>query len=115
MSPRTHTILRRVSIILVLLVFCAYVYVQAREYIHGPSVSIHTPYDGQQVDSRSIIFNGVAKNSANITLNGRKIYVTPSGVFNEQLLLSYGYNILTLRVEGRYGKTVQKQIEVTYQ
>jgi hypothetical protein len=48
-------------------------------------------------------------------MNGRLIAIDTTGRFVEQLLLSYGYNIIELVATDRAGKAIERTITLFYQ
>src|SRR3989344_85888 len=84
---------------------------EARFLIQGPVISVDTPTNGATVTSSLIIIAGTAKNITDISLNDRKIFVDEKGNFSEQLLLAYGYNILTLKANDRFGRETKQVLE----
>ncbi len=107
-------ILSAVVVGIVILALASYGYFQSREYLRGPIVTITEPVDGSASTTSLIAIIGVAKNVSFLTLNGRLIFTDERGVFKESLLLSDGYNILTLEGKDRFGHTETKRLELVY-
>lgn len=93
--------------------FLSYGIFAFRSYLLGPSLVVLDPQDASMVDSPLITVRGTTRSISNITLNGNKIFVDPDGNFADQLLLSYGYNIINLTAQDRYGRTVSKDLSLT--
>ena len=91
-----------------------YAYFQSREFLRGPQVTIETPVSGSTLTESTVTVTGSAQNVATITLNGSPIFVDSQGQFSQKLLLFEGYNILTVRAEDRFGKKVEKTLELVY-
>ncbi len=91
-----------------------YAYLQSREFLRGPQITITSPQDGRAFEYPAITVEGVARNVAYISLNDAPIFVDSEGNFKEKLLLEPGYNILTVKAEDRFGKKVQKTLELVY-
>ncbi len=100
--------------ILIALTIGIYAYIQSRQYLHGPEITITSPVNGSLVTENPVIIEGTAENIAFITLNDGAIFVDKKGVFSEKLLLLPGYNILTIKAEDRFGKKTQKTLELVY-
>ncbi len=98
----------------IFLLVIGYALFQARYLILGPQVTISTPISGSQVNSPLVTIEGTAQNISSLTLNSQNILVDPQGDFKQQLLLSEGYNIITITAEDKFKRTVQKQIELTF-
>jgi predicted ATPase len=80
----------------------------------GPVISISEPSNGATLTSSLIEVLGTTKNISSINLNDRQIFINESGAFEEKLLLSPGYNIITFRAEDRFGRKTQKVLELVY-
>ena len=91
-----------------------YTYLQSREFLRGPQITITSPEDGETFEESAVVIEGLAQNVAYISLNDSAIFVDSKGNFREKLLLLSGYNILTLRAEDRFGKKTEKTLELVY-
>jgi len=111
MIPVANSYLRIALGVVVLIVILSYVWVRSSDFIEGPVIIIHTPPSGETTESL-IQITGEAKRISNITLNDRKIFIDEEGHFKEQLLLSKGYNIITIEAEDRFKRAVRKTIEL---
>ena len=107
--------LLKIFIILVA-VFTLLVYAgfRAKNLFLGPQLNILSPTDGQVVEQSLVEIVGTAKNISFLKLNDNKIFTDEKGVFKEKLLLSYGYNIISVEVEDRFGRVVKKTIRLIY-
>lgn len=91
-----------------------YSYLRAENLIRGPVLDVTTPEHGATVTESLIEVAGTARNITRISLNDRDIFVDESGAFREKLLLPYGYTILTVKAEDRFGRKAEKSIELVY-
>jgi hypothetical protein len=89
-----------------------YVYFQARFLIEGPVISIVSPQNGSSVEEPLVTISGTTKNISYITLNNRQIFVDENGRFEEKLIVAEGYNIMGLVAKDRFGRKVEKTIEL---
>lgn len=101
--------------IAIVLVISGYVYFQSYNFIEGPVISINTPINGSSVDESLVEIEGEAKNISYITLNDRQIFTDEEGFFKEKLLLSYGYNLVTIAAKDRFGRDTTEVLEIIYQ
>lgn len=102
------------SIVIIALGLGIYAYVQSREYLRGPVLTIEEPLDGSSSTTSLIALVGHARNISFLTLNGRQIFTNEQGNFKESLLLQNGYNIMTLEAKDRFGHQVEKRLELVY-
>ncbi len=91
-----------------------YSYLKSREFLLGPQINIESPADGSTAQEALQVIRGTAQNVAYISLNGAPIFIDSKGVFQEKLLLLPGYNILTVSAQDRFGKKIEKTLELIY-
>ena len=107
--------IRRFIILLSFFLVVLYGIFNARNLILGPSIEIFNPPLAEtEVVENTIIIKGRVENMTFLSLNERPIFADTEGVFEEQLLLSPGFNIITLKAKDRFKKEVQKTIKVYY-
>ncbi len=94
------------------LVVLSYAYYQTRNIVSGPVIETVSPKNGETFGNALIEVTGVAKNAARISLNDRPIFIDEAGNFREKLLLSSGYNIISLKAEDKFGEKINKTLEV---
>lgn len=115
MSRRETKFYLKVTIItLFLLVIFGYSVYEGWNYATGPKITILSPTNGSAVAESFITIHGQTKNTSLITLNERPISIDEHGQFNEKILLSYGYNILTMSASDRFGKKTTKTLQLVY-
>ncbi len=102
------------GIILFVIIISGYAFFQARNIVLGPVIEITEPKNGISVEDSLIEIKGYAKNISHISMNGRQIFTDDKGVFGEKLLLSYGYNIITIKVADRFNRDIEKKLELIY-
>lgn len=112
---RSITHIRTIALFLFIVVIAGYVLFQTRNLIYGPVIVINSPQNGAAVSESLISIDGVAKNISFINLNGGQIFVDEEGKFNQQLLLSRGYNIMTLQAQDKFGRETSKTLELIYE
>jgi len=94
------------------LLVMGYTYLKTKDYIAGPQVTITSPKNGAVLSSSLVEISGASKNISFISLNDRPIFVDDRGAFKEKLLLYPGYNIISVKAEDRYKRSVEKSLEV---
>ena len=105
---------KTVAATLLVLAICGYSVYQFKDFWRGPTVKITSPQDGLQTNSQLITVSGTAKQIAFLYLNDEKIYTNQAGQFSEPLLLDQGYNIISVRAEDRFDRTVKKTVRVQF-
>ena len=86
---------------------------RAQNLVEGPQLTVTSPQNGSSFDKPLIAISGTAKNISFLTLNGNKIFTDESGAYNEHILLSPGYNIVTIEAQDRFGRIVEKTLQLT--
>ena len=115
MSRReTKFYLKAIIIIIFLIAFFGYGIFEIWNYATGPKIIVISPKDGTAVSESLITIEGQTKNINQITLNDRPITVDEAGNFSEKILLSYGYNVLELKAEDRFGKKTEQVLQLIY-
>jgi len=115
MSRReTKFYLKVIVITLFLIALLGYGIFEVWNYATGPKIILSTPADGAVVSESLISIAGQVKNVKEITLNDRPIVIDEAGYFDENILLSYGYNVLELKAEDRFGKKTEQKLQLVY-
>jgi len=112
-GPRRTVQIALAGIIVTILV--AYGLFQSRTLLEGPNVAIEYPADGATVHESMVQIKGSTENISSITLNGRSIHVRQNGVFREPVVLSQGYNIVTVTATDRFGRTNTNRLELVHE
>jgi hypothetical protein len=87
---------------------------RAKDFVRGPYIEIESPATGTSFAEPFVEIKGTAGNISYLTLDGNKIFTDESGVWEERILLSPGYNVVQIRAEDRFGRTAVKELELTY-
>lgn len=111
---QTKFYLKAVVIILFLICLFGYGAYEIWNYATGPKIIVTSPADGVAVSESLISIEGQVKNTKQITLDDRPIVVDEAGNFSEKILLSYGYNVLELKAEDRFGKKTEQELQIVY-
>jgi hypothetical protein len=115
MSRReTKFYLKAIIIVCFLAIIFSYGVFEIWNYATGPKITITSPTNGSVVNESLITISGQTRNAQKITLNDRPIVVNENGDFSEKMLLSYDYNVLTLKAEDRFGKIAEQKLQLVY-
>lgn len=106
--------LKLVGIVFLAVAISGYAIFQARNIILGPIINIDSPKNGATVAQSFVEIEGKTRNISYISMNDNQIFTDDKGVFREKLLLSYGYNIITIRVRDRFNREITKRLELIY-
>lgn len=97
------------ALFVLLIVYSLY---QARFLILGPQIWIDNPQDGRTVESSLVVAEGRSSNIAWISLNDRQIFTDEEGRWSEKLIVSSGISIMTVKARDRFGREVQKSVQI---
>lgn len=107
-----HLSFKSLVAIIFFLAIGGYAYSNSRDVLSGPEILITMPANGATVENPNQKIQGQALRINSLFLNGRQIITDKEGNFNTELLLSYGYNVIDLRGEGKFGGEAKKTLEL---
>ncbi len=110
----TKFYLKTLIVVLFLIIVFGYAAFEVWNYATGPKITVVTPVTGAVVLESLVNIEGRVQNVKKITLNDRAIVIDESGNFTEKILLSYGYNVLTLEAQDRFGKETSQELQLVY-
>ncbi len=114
-SPHKKNLLIGISIVFFAIVIVGYGLFQARNLLMGPQIYLASPQNGATITHSPLVtIAGKASNISFISLNDRPIFVNEQGDFNEQLLLSPGYNTWTIMAKDTFGRTITKSFSLIF-
>lgn len=90
-----------------------YSFFALKDVVQGPRIELTAPQSGYATTTPLSTVAGRVIRGSVLTLNGATTTLDLAGNFKESLLLSPGYNIMTLEAKDRYERTVKERIEMT--
>ena len=114
LNKNLSTYLKIVGIVFFVIIILGYISFQAKDIVIGPIIEIHSPENGSSVKESAIEIKGKVKNISHISMNGNQIFTDDNGIFSEKLLLSYGYNIITIKAQDRFDREIEEKLELIY-
>ena len=103
---------KHILLITFLLLLTSYSIFQARSIILGPQVWIENPKNGEVVEDPLVVMEGRSRNIAWISLNDRQIFTDEKGWWSEKLIVSTGTSIMTVKARDRFGRKIEKSIQI---
>ncbi len=85
---------------------------QTRGVIRGPVLRIDEPLDGSSSPDSVITLSGSTEHLARLLVNNDDTPARSDGTFSTILLISPGYNVITVDVYDRFGKHTQKRLHI---
>lgn len=112
MKKISFSTIRNFTLVLLITIILVYSAFQAYKLVSGPQIEVFTPQNGAVYSQTLIEIKGKAQNIAYLNLNDRKMYTDKNGYFSEKFLLSPGYNIIKIDAKDKFGKYVEKRLEI---
>ena len=101
--------IKKYIIIIFLVAFVCYGFFESYKLISGPRIDVSSPTDGQYLESALIDVKGTANNISFISVDDRPIFLDKTGSFSEKLILSPGYNIMSIKGQDKFGRSIEKR------
>ncbi len=105
---------RNILVSLLVLFALSYGLFQSRNLVKGPVLTILNPQSGALLADSLATITGAVENAKEVMVNGRSIDIDESGNFRDEVLVSYGYNIVTVKAVDRFGRETEKTLELVY-
>lgn len=102
------------ALALLFIVILGYSYYKTKDLLRGIRLTVLGIEDGETVNSSFLALQGKAKNAVYVSINDREIVINPEGVFGDSLILSPGYNIITIKARDKFGKEKTKVYQIVY-
>lgn len=103
------------SIVSAIFVFIVgYMIYNSRVLIAGPKILLDSPTNWATVSEKMLQIAGKTENTTFISINDRAINVDESGRFSESLLLSPGYNIISVEAKDKFDRKVSERLNLFY-
>lgn len=103
----TPTRLLGVIIVLVVLGFFAYLWVEYRQYVGAPMLDVASPTDQQTVEIPTVVVQGKTDPEAKVKVNNQDIGVDQDGNFKEEIKLSSSTNTVTITSTSKFNQTAK--------
>lgn len=102
-------------IFLLFLIIASFAFFRSLNYLEGPYVEINYPKNGEIITAKTIEITGIAKRINKIYINDFSINIDEQGNWNETLIIFPGLNKITIKVQDKFGRTLQKQLDIVGQ
>jgi cytoskeleton protein RodZ len=101
---------RLLGIVLVLVVICffAYLWVEYRQFVGAPMLEVTSPKDPQTtVEIPTVVIEGKTDPEAKVKVNNQDIGVDKTGNFKEEIKLSSSANTVEITATSKFGQTAK--------
>lgn len=106
---------RHLAVLAFFLLLAGYGLFQTKNLILGPNIAIASPLNGAAVGLNPVEVSGQADRIAFLSLNGEQIFTDEDGRFSQKLLLTHGYNIIRFEAQDKFGRTIEKVLNLVYE
>lgn len=96
-----------VVVLLIIMSFFGYLWLQYRQFVGSPNLIVSTPPDQFTTDNPTVIVQGKTDPEVKVSVNSQDIPVTQSGDFKEEVALSSQVNKITVSAASKFGQKVQ--------
>lgn len=114
MGNKDKIIIKVIIGFILFIIIAGYSYYEGRDFLAGPKIEITSPQNGTTQNQSLLNIRGTTKNISKLLLNDKQIFTDEEGNFNEELLLSLGYNIIEIRADDRFERETKKTLEIIY-
>ncbi len=83
-----------------------------KDRIFGAPLMVMTAPDGATLDTPFLPVTGIARHAREISINGRAVTIDRQGNFNDEVVLSPGYNIVEVAAKDQFGNEKRKTYQV---
>ncbi len=103
----TPTQLLGAVIVLIILSFFGYLWIQYRQFVGAPELTVIAPIDQMTTDNPTLSIIGKTDPEVKVTVNSQEIQVTESGDFQEQITLSNQVNKITIAAISKFNQKTE--------
>lgn len=92
-------------IVLVIICFFAYLWVEYRQFVGAPPLQVTSPQDQQIVEIPNVVVSGKTDPEAKVKVNDQDIGVDKDGIFKEEIKLASSTNVITITSTSKFNQT----------
>lgn len=96
-------------VILLLLVFFAYLWFEYRFLVGPPTLDILSPQNNITVESQIIEIKGRTNPETKVTINSQEVSVDPLGNFSQEIKLNENINKITITAISKFNQTAKEE------
>jgi cytoskeletal protein RodZ len=80
-----------------------------------PQLNIFSPTDGFSTHDATIVVSGISEKDASVKINGVVVLLSKDGLFETEIALERGLNVITVQSAKRYSKTAYEYRRVIFE
>jgi len=100
---------KAIGVVVAILVigFFAYLWVEYRQFVGAPNLTVDSPKDQQTVDIPDVTISGNTDPEVKVSVNNQQIGVDKNGHFNEDIKLSQSTNDILIMATSKFGQSAK--------
>jgi cytoskeleton protein RodZ len=95
------------AIILVVIIFFAYLWLQYRQFVGAPQVALSSPVDQITTDNPTLLVEGKTDPEMKVLINNQEVGVDQSGNFREEITLTSQVNKISVASISKFGQKTE--------
>ncbi len=97
---------------LALIIVGIYLYFSVDNFVSSPWIVIDTPVHSSTIHENKVVIHGKTKSNSHVFINGQQIFVDRDGIFENEINLTQGINVIKVRSVNKFGKESTEEIVV---
>ncbi len=94
-------------VVLIILGFFAYLWVEYRQFVGAPKLEVLSPKDQQTVDIPTVLIEGSTDPEVKVSVNNQEIGVDKNGHFQEEIKLASSTNDILVVATSKFGQSAK--------
>lgn len=95
-------------VVIIVISFFAYLWVQYRQFVGAPQLVVNSPVDQMTVTDPNLTVSGKTDPETKVLVNSQEIQVDSDGNFNEQITLSTQVNKITIDAISKFNQKTEE-------
>ncbi len=96
-----------VVVILIVLCFFAYLWVEYRQFVGAPNLVVNNPQDQQTVEIPAVVVEGKTDPEVRVTINDQEIGTDTDGNFRVEVKLASSTVTMTIKATSKFGQSAK--------
>lgn len=102
--PRRHKSAFFMTTVFCLILVSGYIIFRTSTLFRALGINVTQPIEGELIHGDAVAVKGLTDPHSRLTINGYEAFSGDDGVFDVELPMQKGFNILDIRVQNRLGK-----------
>ncbi len=94
-------------VVLIVVCFFAYLWVEYRQFVGAPNLVVNSPQDQQTVDIPAVVVEGQTDPEVKVSVNEQEVGTDAEGKFREEVKLSGSTNTISVTAISKFGQSAR--------